>query len=44
MTARDHTAYSDEIGAYLLGALTDTGVAAVSNSNIVRVGQGNSGH
>jgi Anti-sigma-K factor rskA, C-terminal/Putative zinc-finger len=23
MTARDHTAYSDEIGAYLLGALTD---------------------
>jgi hypothetical protein len=29
---------------YLLGALTDTGVAAVSNPNIVRVSEGNSGH
>jgi hypothetical protein len=29
---------------YLLGALTDTGVAAVSNPNIVRIGEGNSGN
>jgi hypothetical protein len=29
---------------YLLGTTTDTGVAAVSNPNIVRVSEGNSGH
>ena len=29
---------------YLLGTITDTGVAAVSNPNIVRVSEGNSGN
>ena len=29
---------------YLLGTTTDTGVAAVSNPNIVRIGEGNDGH
>ena len=28
MSARDHAAYQDEVGAYLLGALTDLEVQA----------------